>query len=170
MGDQAGLYDDDFFAWTEAQAAELRKLAARPDLSNLMDWQNLIEEVETLGRSDLRAAEGNLVQCIAHLVKITSVPDERLAAKWGAEARVLQSNFQTLYAASMRQRIDLERVWKGALAAAEVGLWPEGLRPTRSLPTRCPFNLDDFLADFSVPACILKLAEAMKGKARSKGH
>jgi Domain of unknown function DUF29 len=170
MGEHAKLYDDDFLAWTEVQAAEMRKLAKRPELSNLMDWNNLIEEVETLGRSDVRAAEGNLVQCIAHLIKMTSVPDERLFGKWSAEARVLNSNFQTLYAPSMRQRIDLDRVWQAAMAAAEAGLWPEGLRPSRALPAKCPFDLADFLESFSAAACLEKLSAVQKNKSRSKTH
>ena len=50
--DIASLYDDDIVSWAEQQAAALRELAAKPELSNVVDWENLIEEVETLGRSE----------------------------------------------------------------------------------------------------------------------
>ena len=46
---RATLYDDDIVTWAEQQAAALRELAAKPELANAVDWENLIEEVETLG-------------------------------------------------------------------------------------------------------------------------
>ncbi len=145
MGKASPLYDEDFYAWTEIQAAELRKLAARPDLSNVMDWENLIEEVETLGRSDLRAAEGYLVQCIAHLIKLASAPDAVPPEKWRAEIVVLQGNFQKAFAASMRRKFDLDFVWRSAIANAEVGLWRRdcGLHacsPNSALSRLMPFS------------------------------
>ena len=49
------LYDRDFFLWTQEQAAALRAVRK----SNLpLDWDNLAEEIESLGRSqrtELRA-------------------------------------------------------------------------------------------------------------------
>src|SRR6516165_3803038 len=46
------LYDRDFVLWTEEQAAALR----RGKGSNLpLDWENLAEEIESLGKSDRRA-------------------------------------------------------------------------------------------------------------------
>jgi len=43
--DAATLYRDDIVAWAERQAAALRALALRPELSNAVDWANLIEEM-----------------------------------------------------------------------------------------------------------------------------
>jgi hypothetical protein len=51
MADASGLYDQDFFLWTQEQAAALR----RAKDSNLpLDWENLAEEIECLGKSDRR--------------------------------------------------------------------------------------------------------------------
>ncbi len=55
--DQPSLYDEDVVAWAEQQAAALRALGARPDLSNALDWENVIEEVESVGLSEIRAFE-----------------------------------------------------------------------------------------------------------------
>ena len=41
------LYNRDFMAWCEDTAAKLKA----KDIENL-DWENLIEEIETLGRSE----------------------------------------------------------------------------------------------------------------------
>jgi hypothetical protein len=41
------LYDEDFYAWTQAQAALLRAQKASD-----LDYANLAEEIESLGRSE----------------------------------------------------------------------------------------------------------------------
>ena len=43
------LYDTDFHEWAETQAALLRRRAA-----NMLDWDNLTEEFESLAKSDER--------------------------------------------------------------------------------------------------------------------
>ena len=48
------LYEEDFYAWTQWQADLLRRL---PDISNELDVEHIAEEIEDLGRSDLRAAQ-----------------------------------------------------------------------------------------------------------------
>jgi len=51
MPETGELYEHDFFLWTQEQAAGLRRAKA----SNLpLDWENLAEEIESLGKSDRR--------------------------------------------------------------------------------------------------------------------
>ena len=48
MVDSAKLYDRDFFLWTQEQSGALRQAKD----SNLpLDWENLAEEIESLGKS-----------------------------------------------------------------------------------------------------------------------
>src|SRR5437762_10825847 len=73
MTDTTTLYDADFFAWTKQQAKALR--AAARNRSNLpLDWKNLAEEVESLGRSDRRELRSQLNRIIQHLVKLQFSP------------------------------------------------------------------------------------------------
>lgn len=58
------LYDRDFYAWLNEQAALLR--AGR--LSEL-DIENLAEEIESMGRSEKRALVSRLQVLIMHLLK-----------------------------------------------------------------------------------------------------
>jgi len=54
MPEGSDLYDYDFFLWTQEQAAALR----RAKDSNLpLDWENLAEEIESLGKSERPRAE-----------------------------------------------------------------------------------------------------------------
>jgi hypothetical protein len=46
-------YDVDFYAWTRLQGALLRGIAAGERVNDAdLDWPNIAEEIETLGRSD----------------------------------------------------------------------------------------------------------------------
>ena len=69
MPDTASLYDRDFFAWTQDQAALLRAWPEhlRP---NGIDIENLVEEVESLGKSDRRAIESLLELVVLHFLKL----------------------------------------------------------------------------------------------------
>jgi hypothetical protein len=63
------LYEQDFIGWTEQQARLLRQAAAAG--SNLgLDWANLIEEVESLGRSEYRALASQVRRIMLHLLKL----------------------------------------------------------------------------------------------------
>jgi hypothetical protein len=61
---QASAYDVDFAAWTADQARRLR--AVKPAG---LDWENVAEEVESLGRSDRRAVGSALKVILEHLIK-----------------------------------------------------------------------------------------------------
>lgn len=80
--DRPSLYDDDIVTSAEEQAAALRALGARSDLSNAVNWENVAEEIESVGRSQLRAVEGLLVQALAHMLKRLSAPDLPVTRPW----------------------------------------------------------------------------------------
>ncbi|HAG82173.1 MAG TPA: DUF29 domain-containing protein [Cyanobacteria bacterium UBA12227] len=58
------LYERDFVAWCEDTAAKLRMR----DIDNL-DFDNLIEEIESLGRSDRRELRNRLMVLMTHILK-----------------------------------------------------------------------------------------------------
>src|SRR3981081_3195920 len=58
------LYESDFYAWTPEQARLLRERRFDD-----LDLDNLVDEVESVGRSDKRQIESRLEVLIAHLLK-----------------------------------------------------------------------------------------------------
>src|SRR3954471_24657596 len=66
------LYEADFYAWTQEQARLLRERRW-----NDLDLENLIDEVESVGRSDKRQIESRLEVLIAHLLKWKFQPGRR---------------------------------------------------------------------------------------------
>lgn len=66
------LYDSDFNLWLE-QTANLLKDRQLQQL----DYDNLIEEIESMGRSEKTALESNLEQLLMHLLKWKYQPSKR---------------------------------------------------------------------------------------------
>ncbi|NET00851.1 MAG: DUF29 domain-containing protein [Sphaerospermopsis sp. SIO1G1] len=58
------LYDCDFLAWCERTVKQLKNR----DIENL-DFDNLIEEIETLGKSEKRELKNRLLVLLSHILK-----------------------------------------------------------------------------------------------------
>ena len=63
----SGLYDNDILLWSQRQAQLLRRLAAGERVNDQVDWENVIEEVESVGSEQLHAVESLLVQALVHI-------------------------------------------------------------------------------------------------------
>jgi len=70
------LYETDFLQWIETTVAQLKA----QDYANI-DWENLIDEIETMGRSERRSLKSNLVVILMHLLKWQYQP-ERRSSSW----------------------------------------------------------------------------------------
>lgn len=70
-----GHYDTDVYAWSERQSALLRRLAAgeRVDDANL-DWPNIAEEIELVGRSERSALSSHIANVLEYLIKLQASP------------------------------------------------------------------------------------------------
>jgi hypothetical protein len=69
----AQLYEEDFVRWTEQQSRALRD-AARVGTNLPPDWENLAEEIETLGRSQRRELRSRIAVILEHLLKLEHSP------------------------------------------------------------------------------------------------
>lgn len=81
------LYDNDILLWSEQQAALLRRRAAGEFTNDVeLDWSNIAEEIEDVGRSELHTVESLLVQALRHIRKAEAWPLFRDAPSWRADA------------------------------------------------------------------------------------
>jgi hypothetical protein len=67
-------YDTDILEWSERQAALLRRLASGEHINDQIDWPNVIEEVETVGRSERAALRSHIAVVLEHLMKLQASP------------------------------------------------------------------------------------------------
>ena len=150
-----GLYDRDIVLWSEQHADRLRRMAAGERVNDV-DWVNLIEEVEAIGRSEQRAVESLLIHAMQHLLKIAAWPEHTAREHWRNEIAAFVANAQHAYTPSMRQRIDIDVLWLHARRAVQQ-MRMDG-QPPGATPADCPYRLDDLLDPAaSIDALVVRL-------------
>jgi len=136
------LYHRDALAWSEHQAALLRRVA-RGERINDVDWDHVVEEIEDVGLSELNAARSYLRQVLVHLLKLQGWPDLSAGHHWRSEIVAFQTEAQDHFAPSMRQKLDLEAIYQRARTqVAPMRLGGSAPRPS---PATCPVSLDQLL-------------------------
>jgi hypothetical protein len=68
------LYDVDVLEWSEQQARLLRDAAAGKLGNEAPDWANIIEEIESVGQSQVDAFESWWFQAFLHDLKAEAWP------------------------------------------------------------------------------------------------
>ncbi len=110
------LYEQDILLWVEDTVA---KLKAR-DFANL-DLDNLIEEVETLRKSQRSAIRSLLRRLIEHLLKRCYVPLPECYVGWQREIRAFRNDIKDILedAPSLKNQIVeiMPKVFENALAS-----------------------------------------------------
>lgn len=158
---QPSLYETDIVAWADQQVEALRRLAETAP-SNAVDWPNLIEEIESVGRSQLNGVERKLILILAHLLKVISAPDSPASRGWRSEIASHQRVVRRQFSNSMRQLIKLEGIWMDARQEAGDALTEWGDRVARGLPEKPPVTLDDLIGiDFDVDRALSTIAGAI---------
>jgi hypothetical protein len=144
------MYDQDLHRWTIEQSAALRRRAG-----NELDWDNLAEEIEALGRSDRREIESRLEILLTHLLKLAYQPHEA-SPSWRGSVREARNRIARIIEESPSLRAypaaELKRAYAHARIEAvdQTGLPSTG---SGSLPEECPWPIEDLLSpEFWPPA------------------
>jgi Domain of unknown function DUF29 len=137
-------YDTDILVWSEHQAGLLRGVAAGEPVNEPLDWTNIIEEIESVGSEQLHAVTSLLTQALVHMLKVKAWPLSRDVPHWQSEERRFRIDAADRYSPSMRQRIDLARIYRRALR-----IMPETMdgQPPLPVPDVCAVTLDELLRD-----------------------
>lgn len=119
------LYEQDFFIWTQRQAEELRR-AARQGSNLPLDWENLAEEIESLGRRERREL-GNLIELIVtHLIKLAASPAELPRRHWTEEVDRFRMSVRAVLDdnPSLKPQLDdlITDAWRGGVLQASIAL------------------------------------------------
>lgn len=130
-------YEQDFYGWTQEQAGLLR--AGR--LTDL-DIENLIEEVETMGRSEKRALESALTVLLLHLLKWQYQP-VRQGRSWELTIKTQRINFMKILRDNPGLRPSLDQVMMDAYQMAVINASQETGLDEKSFPAVCPWSLLD---------------------------
>jgi Domain of unknown function DUF29 len=68
------LYERDYYAWIQKQVRALRKHRV-----DEIDWANVAEEIQDLGKSEKRSVESHMARIVEHLLKLAYTPEQMKA-------------------------------------------------------------------------------------------
>jgi len=135
------LYDTDFYAWAQQQADTLR---SRNFAS--LDLDNLIEEIEDMGKRQKQELRSRLTVLFMHLLKWQYQPERR-----GASWRLTIEGQRDLIADHIDDNPSLkgtlpetcEKAYRHAITSAAL---ETGLRKS-TFPAQCPWTFDQAMDD-----------------------
>src|ERR671918_342391 len=145
---ERSLYQTDYYAWTKQQATELRRLAAARANSTL-DLENLAEEVESLGRSDLATVRSQLRRIIEHLLKLEHSPAVEPRFGWRESVIDARDVIPDVITATLRREVEAElaKTYQQGRRRAEAALMRHGEgEAATALPAPCPYSFDQIVS------------------------
>ena len=138
---EISLYQQDFYGWTQWQVQAL----AQHQPSEL-DWQNLQEEIQALGRQEYRELASCLSVLLGHLLKWQYQPENR-SRSWFLTIREQRRaiNRHLYRNPSLKSRI-VDALEDGFESGVDLALRETNL-PLRNFPDNCPYGFDEIIAD-----------------------
>ncbi len=136
---QETLYEQDYYRWL-TQTANLLKLK---DFTKL-DLENLIEEIESLGKSEKRAIKSNLIVVILHLLKWQYQSPKR-SNSWKSSIREHRRRIEELLIDSPSLKNYLSEIFTSCYVAAKKQASDETGLSITFFPEECPFTLEESL-------------------------
>ncbi len=139
------LYDEDFCLWLETTA----ELLKNRQIENL-DYDNLIEEIEAMGRSEKHSLDSNLVVVLMHLLKYKYQPQKRsrswLSSIFEHRRRLIKA-FKTSPSLKRYYQEVFDECYQYAVkqASIETGL------SLKSFPNMSPFTTEETLDFYFLP-------------------
>ena len=138
-------YEKDFYSWTQEQA-ELLKHGRFSDL----DIANLIEEVESMGRSEKRELESRLTILLLHLLK-WKYQDVRRGRSWQLSIDEQRIQFEKTLNENPGLKPALDQIIKDAYKLAVIKAARETKISKSIFPESCPWTLAQFIEDGFYP-------------------
>ena len=145
---ETSLYETDYQHWLDRTILQLRT----QDFDHL-DLKNLIEEMESLGKSDKRAISSYLMRLCEHLLKIQYWASERefCFRGWDVEITNLRFNIQAILKDSPSLRNHLNEVFVAEYSNARKLFLKASLLSPDQVPERPDFTLMQALDENWLP-------------------
>ena len=154
MNHRAGLYEQDINAWAEGQVFLLKQ-----GLTQALDVEHLIAELEDMGKSSLRELESRFIILIAHLLKWQFQLDT-LTERWkDFEAKIwrntiIEQRAQLIFL--LKKVPSLKRSLQVAMTDAYTDARRLAIRETNfaaeTFPADCPYSVEQILDEEFYPS------------------
>lgn len=142
---QTKLYDQDYHLWLETTIKQLQER----QFSDI-DIDNLIEELETLGRSEKKALRSYLRLIIMHLLKWRYQPEKR-SKSWQITIRNNRFEIEETLQDSPSLKSQLTELLNQSYPRAVAEASEETGLSVSTFPPSCPFTLEQILEQNFLP-------------------
>lgn len=138
-------YDKDFAQWAFDTAQAIRERRFED-----IDWDNVAEEIESLGRTEHRELVSRLAQLMYHVLKMEYQP-ERRTRSWERTIRVQRRDIYRVLEeepslkAYLREPGTLARAYDGVLPLGTGENLPDSVLDR--FPDACPYTIETLLPD-----------------------
>lgn len=134
-------YDTDFFKWTKTQANLLKK----GKLEDL-DIDNLIEEIESLGKNDKRSLRSYIIVLLMHLLKQKYQPEkQKNSTSWQSSITNANRQIKMLIQDSPSLKNELIKIYPEAYEDAREDAAIETKLEIKTFPKECPWKIYEIL-------------------------
>ena len=140
------LYEHDYYTWALKQARALKE-----HRSEDLDWKNLAEEIEDLGKSERRELQNRLEVLLAHLLKWQFQPKRR-SRIWKATIAVQRVKLRQLLDQNPGLKPSLSSVLAQAYEPARIEVASRLPAATAEQPPKsCPWTFQQVMDDTFLP-------------------
>lgn len=139
------LYETDYMQWIETTVEKLRS----QDYANV-DWENLIEEIEAMGRSDRKSLKSNTIVILLHLLKWQFQPEKR-SGSWESSIIEHRRRVKDDLIDSPSLKPYLENIFAECYTQAAKQAKAETGLPLETFPVICPYELLQVIDDEFLP-------------------
>jgi acyl carrier protein phosphodiesterase len=135
----AAKYDTDFYAWTQETAQAIRERRWSD-----LDTENLLEEIESMGKSERRGIGSRLEILLSHLLKRHYQPDEHTRS-WDMTIREQRLQISDLFEENPSLRARVEELIQRAYRVARLRAARQSGLAEDAFPVACPWAQEQVL-------------------------
>lgn len=143
------LYIRDYPLWVDINLELLREKAY-----DLVDWENLLEEIQDMGQRHLDACISYLAVILEHMYKFDNwkhlAGGDNAGKTWIRSIENSRTNLRILLeeypSLQVKLPAELERSWKRATGKLEIWLRNNDYEPKKFyIPVKCPYTYEEAL-------------------------
>ena len=142
------LYEQDFYLWLQTTAKLLKE-----NQLELVDFASLIEEIESMGRSERKELKSRFTTLIEHLLKIKYWQAEKANNARGWRQTIVEQRRQIEYLLedSPSLRGLLSEIWSECYVNARKDIIKKYELDAEIFPSEPAFSLEDILNEDYIP-------------------
>jgi Domain of unknown function DUF29 len=145
----AELYERDYYTWTQEQARALRERRLEE-----VDWTNVAEEIEDLGKREKRALRSQLVRLLGHLIKFAYAREvmwTNNSRGWELSIRGARREALMYLDENPGLRPHTPQIFGSAYGSARLEVMKALRFPDSAIPEAPPWTLDEIIDDAFLP-------------------